>query len=103
MRAQGQAEAVPGVEVVGDGDRAAGALALPDAPVLVERRGADDGGLVDPLGAVDVVGAAVGGHRAEPGGAACWGCSCRSSRRCSTRSAGWWSSRTATGSRCRWG
>lgn len=69
MRAELETVRGPCVEVVGGGDGAAGALGLADRPVLVEGARALDGGLVDPLGAVDVVGGAVRDHGAEAGGA----------------------------------
>lgn len=55
----------PGVEVVLDSDGAADALLLAHGPELVESRGAVDRGLVDALGAVDVVHAAVALDRAQ--------------------------------------
>lgn len=62
--AEVQARGLPGVEVVGDGDGAAGAGALPNGDVLVEGGGALDGGLVD-LGVFpDGVGGAVAGEGA---------------------------------------
>src|SRR5690606_15899300 len=60
----------PRVEVVADGDGAARAPRLPDAPVLLERGGADDGRGVDPRRLVDVIRTTVTGDRApeRPGG-----------------------------------
>ena len=79
----------PRVEVVGHGEGAAGAVLLTDAPVLVEgRRSALDGGLVDPLGAVEVAGAAVGavgGDRAQGAWLPSSGCRSRSCRRAGPR------------------
>ena len=49
----------PSIEVVGSGHSAAGTLALADGPVLVEGRSALNGGLVDLLVLVDVVGSAI--------------------------------------------
>lgn len=48
--------------MIGSGDGAAGALGSADRPVLVEGRGADDGGLIHALGLVYVVCGSVGGH-----------------------------------------
>ena len=45
-------------------DSAAGALRAAHGPVLIECRGADDGGLVGAYAEVDVVGGAVGGDSA---------------------------------------
>jgi hypothetical protein len=70
-RAHGEPERLPRVEVVAGRDRAAGAVRLADAPVLVERRRALDRGLVDARAFVDVVRAPVGGDGAlvgEPAG-----------------------------------
>ena len=69
MGAELETGAGPGVEVVLHVDGAAGALLLADGPVLVEGGGAIDGGLVDALGAVDVVDTAVRGDGPETGGA----------------------------------
>jgi hypothetical protein len=69
--AQVHAERLPRVEVVARRHRAARAVRLPDAPVLVERRRARDRRLVHALRLVNVVRAAVGGHGAlvrEPAG-----------------------------------
>lgn len=68
MRAQGQAACLPGVEVVGDGYCSAGAVRAANGPVLVESRGTLDGGLVDTLGTVDVVGGSVRGDSTQKGG-----------------------------------
>src|SRR5690606_18444181 len=54
----------PRGEVVADGDGAAGPPLLPDAPVLLEGRGADDGGGVGTGRLVDVVRTTVGSDRA---------------------------------------
>src|SRR5690606_5274192 len=53
--AEVQAGPGQGVEVVADGDGAAGPLLLPHAPELLEGPGALDGGRVVPPGLVDVV------------------------------------------------
>lgn len=57
--AQVHSQLGPSIEVVGSGHSAAGTLALADGPVLVEGRSALDGGLVDLLVLVDVVGSAI--------------------------------------------
>src|SRR5690606_14025547 len=67
VAAQVQAGPGPRVEVVADGDGAAGPLLLAHAPELLERPGALDGGRVVPPGLVDVVRAAVGGDCALVG------------------------------------
>lgn len=54
--------------MVAGGDGTARPLAGPHRPILVEGRGALDAGLVDTLGAVDVVGAAITADRAEQRG-----------------------------------
>lgn len=69
MGAEREAGPSPGVKVVLHIDTAARALLLADGPVLVKSGGAVDGGLVDALGAVDVVDAAVRGDGPETGGA----------------------------------
>jgi len=69
MGTQLQTSLPPSIEVVGHGNSAAGALGGAHRPVLVEGAGALDGGRVDALRAVDVVGAAVGSHAAHAGGA----------------------------------
>ena len=65
-----ETELLPRVEVVRGRDRAACAVGLADGPVLVERRSALDGRLVDAGALVDVVGRAVGGDGALVGEAA---------------------------------
>lgn len=55
--------ALPGVEVVVDGDGAAGAAAAADGDVLVEGLGALDGWCIDALVLPDGVGAAVTADR----------------------------------------
>lgn len=52
----------PSVEVVGSGHGTTGALAAADGPVLVEGRSALDGGLVDLLVLIDIVGGTVTGN-----------------------------------------
>jgi hypothetical protein len=49
VRAEVHAERSPGVEVIARGDAATGSLLLTHAPVLIERRIADDGRLVHAL------------------------------------------------------
>jgi len=63
VRAQLQSKLLPCGEVVRRGDSAAGAVSLADRPELVESSSALDGGLIDTLGLVDVVGSSVGGDR----------------------------------------
>jgi hypothetical protein len=67
--AESHAQLGPGREVVRGGDGAAAALALADAPELGKGGGALDGGGVDALGRVNVVGCAVAGDLALVGGA----------------------------------
>lgn len=55
--------------MIPDGDGSTRAVGLTNAPVLVERRGTFDGGLVDALGTVDVVDGAIGGDCTELCGA----------------------------------
>src|SRR5688572_12954565 len=55
----------PRIEVIAGGDRSTDPPLLTHAPVLVERARAFDGRLVDALRAIDVIGAAVAGHRAH--------------------------------------
>lgn len=57
--AQVHSQLGPSIEVVGSGHSTAGALALADGPVLVEGRSALDGGLIDLLVLVDVVGSTI--------------------------------------------
>lgn len=52
----------PSIEVVGGGHGTAGTLAAADGPVLVEGRSALDGGLVDLLVLIDIVGGTVTGN-----------------------------------------
>ena len=62
--------ALPSIEVVGDGDSAASALALADREVLAESAGALDGRLVDLGVLADLVGRAVAGDATDGLGAA---------------------------------
>lgn len=66
---QSQAEVAPGVEMVSNIDRAAGAVVAAHRPVLVKGGRSDDGRLVDALRAINVVDAAVRRHLAQLGGA----------------------------------
>lgn len=66
---QSQAEIAPGVEMVSNSDRAAGAVVAAHRPVLVKGGRSDDGRLVDALRAVNVVDAAIRRHLAQLGGA----------------------------------
>ena len=50
---------LPSVEMVGDSDRATGAVRLANGPVLIESLGPVNRRLVHALGAEDVVGAAI--------------------------------------------
>lgn len=68
--AGGEAVVLPSIEVVGDGDGSAGALALADGEVLAESAGALNGRLVDLRVLADLVGAAVAGDAADGLGAA---------------------------------
>ena len=68
--AGGESVVLPGSEVVGDSDSAAGALALADREVLAESAGALDGRLVDLRVLADLVGRAVAGDAADGLGAA---------------------------------
>lgn len=61
VRTEVQSDAGPGVEVVCGGDGSADAVGCADGPVLLEGRGADDGGFVGACGHVDVVCASVAG------------------------------------------
>lgn len=63
------AKSRPGVEVVGGGDSAAGALGLTNRPVLLEGCGTLDRRLVGAGGLVDVVGSSVRSNRSLLGGA----------------------------------
>lgn len=65
--AQSQAQVAPGIEVVANVDRAAGAVVAAHRPVLVKGGRADDGRLVDALRAVNIVDAAVRRHLAQLG------------------------------------
>ncbi len=56
MLTQFQAERGPRIEMVPGRHRSAGTVRAADGPVLVESRGTLDGGLVDTLGLVDIVG-----------------------------------------------
>lgn len=67
--------ALPGVEVVVDGDGAAGAAAIADRDILVEGLGALDRWCIDPLVLPDGVGAAVAADRTLH--RACLGEACR--------------------------
>jgi hypothetical protein len=58
--------------VVGHGDGTAGALGVPDSPILIERPGTLDGRLVDALRAVQLVRAAIGCDAADLCGARRW-------------------------------
>ena len=69
MGAEAHAGLGPGVEVVGDGDGAAGALAVADGPELLEVGGALDRGRVVALADAHLVDAAVAGHGALVRGA----------------------------------
>ena len=61
---------LPSIEVVGNGDSAAGALVLADREVLAESAGALDGRLVDLGVLADLVGRAIAGDAADGLGAA---------------------------------
>lgn len=67
VSSESEASSGPGVEVVGHVDRATGALALADAPVLVKGSSAVDRGLVDTSRLVDAVGSAIAGEGAHLG------------------------------------
>ena len=69
MRSQLETRTLPRLEVSIHIDAAPSALVDANRPVLVKGRGALDGRLVHALGAVDVVGAAIRSHAAQPGGA----------------------------------
>jgi hypothetical protein len=60
-----ESRAAPEAEMVGHGDGATGALLLAHGEVLLESRGARDGGLVVAGVGADLVGAAVGSQGAE--------------------------------------
>jgi len=72
LRAKLHPSSSPRVEVVPDRDGPTAAVRLADGPVLVERRGADDRGLVHALRLEDVVNGAVGGETALERGASGW-------------------------------
>lgn len=67
--AEVEAGVAPGVDVVGKGDGAAGALVAAHRPELLKGLGAVDGGLVVAGADQDVVGAAVRGEGPAVGGA----------------------------------
>lgn len=68
--ASGESVVLPSIEVVGNGDSAAGALVLADREVLAESAGALDRRLVDLGVLADLVGRAVAGDAADGLGAA---------------------------------
>ena len=68
--AGGESVVLPSIEVVGNGDSAAGALVLADREVLDESAGALDRRLVDLGVLADLVGRAVAGNAADGLGAA---------------------------------
>ena len=68
--AGGESVVLPGIEVVGNGNSAAGALVLANREVLAESAGALDGRLVDLGVLADLVGRAIAGDAADGLGAA---------------------------------
>ena len=68
--AGGESVVLPGIEVVGNGNSAAGTLVLADGEVLAESAGTLDGRLVDLGVLADLVGRAVAGDAADGLGAA---------------------------------
>ena len=68
--AGGESVVLPSIEVVGNGNSAAGTLVLADGEVLAESAGTLDGRLVDLGVLADLVGRAVAGDTADGLGAA---------------------------------